>query len=102
MGLPAEYINLVLLKRLGFCSPDQLILYMLAVAFLAYHGLRRNHTQLIMVARNLGDYSEVHKCFIELSSYHWKNIRPANWQDLVQKNLDQVACGSATPVRMDG
>ena len=72
--------------------------YMLAVAIVAYHGIRNECSNLFLVARNIGDFREVHKHVITSASYHWHEMRPASWGAEVPEYRDRLACGSANPV----
>ena len=83
MNLNPKWCTLSVIERLGLYNPTPVSFYMLAVAYLAYHGFRNEYEHLYMEARRNKDYETVHLTYMTLAKYHWRDLCPSagaiNW-----------------------
>ena len=63
--------------RLGIKYPSVQTIYMYALAFRIYHGMKNDYLAKVLVARNLNDYGEVTIILQRLAKFHWSEIRDA-------------------------
>jgi hypothetical protein len=71
------------ISRLGITNPSLQCILLHALAFRIYHSFKNDHLAQILVARNLGDYSEIMITLKSVAKCHWADLK------------DHRACGSA-------
>ena len=70
MNGPHYLIILDIVQRIGLQERSTCKCDMLGVAFLVYHGIKRQHLSLVVEAKMLGDYTKVHLCAFSLAVHH--------------------------------
>ena len=75
------------IDRLGIRNPTVQCIYHLALAFRVYHATKNDYLSKVLIAKSLGDYSEVLMILRQLAVFHWNEI-----------HTRQRVCGTALTV----
>ncbi len=73
-GLGTEYLGASALVRGGYISPSVVGCNLIACAFLVYHAIKLQHTEVAMDAIACGDFTVVTQLVLELAAFHLNAI----------------------------